>query len=447
MQEKIEGRFLGLIPLLIFIVIYLGAGIFFQMQGVEKAFYQFPAPIAMLFGVFTAFILFKGKIEEKFKVFLEGCGNRDIMTMCLIYLLAGAFATVTKKIGGVDSTVNLGLTFIPTQFLSAGLFIIASFVSTATGTSVGAIVSLAPIAVGLAQKGGISTPLILAALMSGAMFGDNLSIISDTTIASTGTQNVEMKAKLKVNSKVAIPAGIISIILFIILGNTGSTNVIIEKHDYQLIKLLPYICVFVFSILEFNVFSILASGIVVSSVIGLFMGTFTPIQLCNEIYNGFTGMTDIFLLSLFTGGIGALITKAGGIQWIVDWVQKHIVGPKSAQLGIGALVSIADLAVANNTVAILLIGPIAKKISEKYNLSPKNVAAILDIFSCIFQGIIPYGAQMLILLEATSGSVSPIQVIPLLWYQFLLGLFTIVFIIMRKQEDNFPVGACDEELV
>lgn len=433
MQEETKGRFFGLIPLLIFIAIYLGAGIFFQMQGVEKAFYQFPAPIAMLLAVFTAFILFKGKIEEKFKIFLDGCGNRDIMTMCLIYLLAGAFATITKKIGGVDSTVNLGLTFIPVQFLTAGLFVIASFVSTATGTSVGAIVSLAPIAIGLAEKSGISTPLILSALMSGAMFGDNLSIISDTTIASTGTQNVEVKAKLKVNSKIAIPAAIISIFLFVIFGNINSTDVIIQKYDYQLIKLLPYLCVFIFSILEFNVFAILASGIIVSSIIGLILGTFTPFQLANEIYNGFTGMTDIFLLSLFTGGVGALITKAGGIQWIVEWIEKHIVGPRSAQLGIGILVSIADLAVANNTVAILLIGPIAKKISEKYNLSSKNVAAILDIFSCIFQGLIPYGAQMLILLEATSGKVSPIQLIPLLWYQFLLGIFTILFIVFKNK--------------
>lgn len=433
MENKAKPSFVGLIPFLIFVAIYLGTGVVLQMKGVGMAFYQLPAPVAVFVGIIAAFILFKGSIMEKFDTFLEGCGHQDIITMCIIYLLAGAFAGVSKAMGGVDATVNMGLTYIPAHYIAAGLFIIASFISTATGTSVGAIVSITPIAVGLAEKSGVPLPLILAAVMGGAMFGDNLSVISDTTIAATKTQGVEMRDKFRVNLYIAAPAAIITIILLLVFGKPDHVPHI-EVLAYNFLKVLPYLVVLVLAITGINVFVVLTSGIFLSGIIGLAHGDFTLLSLTNEIYNGFLGMNEIFLLSLLTGGLATMSTKAGGIQWLIEQIQKIIVGKKSAKIGVGLLVAVTDMAVANNTVAIIINGSIAKKICQKYNVDLRESAAILDIFSCIFQGLIPYGAQMLILLGFTAGKVSPLDIIPLLWYQLLLFIFTVVFIFFSINE-------------
>ena len=438
-QENIKASFKGLVPFFVFIGIYLGSGLVLQSQGVELAFYQLPAPIAAFAGIVTAFILFKGTISEKFTTFVKGCGHQDIIIMCIIYLLAGAFAGVSKAMGGVDSTVNLGLTYIPAQYIAAGLFIIAGFISTATGTSVGAIVAIAPIAVGLAEKGGLSLPLVLSAVMGGAMFGDNLSIISDTTIAATRTQGVEMKDKFRVNILITAPAAIITVILLIIFGRPEILPEV-QNYDFSLIKILPYLFVLGFSLIGMNVFLVLTGGIALSGVIGLIYGDFTILTFSKEVYNGFVGMNEIFLLSFLTGGLAAMVTKAGGIQWLLEKVQRSIKGPKTAQLGIGALVGLTDMAVANNTVAIIINGSIAKKLCRKYEVDPRKSAAILDIFSCIAQGFIPYGAQMLILVGFTGGKVTPLEVMPLLWYQQLLLLSVIISVhipfadgLMRKK--------------
>ena len=433
MENKAKPSFVGLIPFLIFVAIYLGTGVVLQMKGVGMAFYQLPAPVAVFVGIIAAFILFKGTIMEKFDTFLEGCGHQDIITMCIIYLLAGAFAGVSKAMGGVDATVNMGLTYIPAHYIAAGLFIIASFISTATGTSVGAIVSITPIAVGLAEKSGVPLPLILAAVMGGAMFGDNLSVISDTTIAATKTQGVEMRDKFRVNLYIAAPAAIITIILLLVFGKPDHVPHI-EVLAYNFLKVLPYLVVLILAITGINVFVVLTSGIFLSGIIGLAHGDFTLLSLTNEIYNGFLGMNEIFLLSLLTGGLATMSTKAGGIQWLIEQIQKIIVGKKSAKIGVGLLVAVTDMAVANNTVAIIINGSIAKKICQKYNVDLRESAAILDIFSCIFQGLIPYGAQMLILLGFTAGKVSPLDIIPLLWYQLLLFIFTVVFIFFSINE-------------
>lgn len=433
MENKAKPSFVGLIPFLIFVAIYLGTGVVLQMKGVGMAFYQLPAPVAVFVGIIAAFILFKGSIIEKFDTFLEGCGHQDIITMCIIYLLAGAFAGVSKAMGGVDATVNMGLTYIPAHYIAAGLFIIASFISTATGTSVGAIVSITPIAVGLAEKSGVPLPLILATVMGGAMFGDNLSVISDTTIAATKTQGVEMRDKFRVNLYIAAPAAIITIILLLVFGKPDHVPHI-EVLAYNFLKVLPYLVVLILAITGINVFVVLTSGIFLSGIIGLAHGDFTLLSLTNEIYNGFLGMNEIFLLSLLTGGLATMSTKAGGIQWLIEQIQKIIVGKKSAKIGVGLLVAVTDMAVANNTVAIIINGSIAKKICQKYNVDLRESAAILDIFSCIFQGLIPYGAQMLILLGFTAGKVSPLDIIPLLWYQLLLFIFTVVFIFFSINE-------------
>ena len=433
MENKSKPSFIGLIPLLIFVIIYLGTGIVLQMKGVAMAFYQLPSPVAVFVGIIFAFIMFKGTIIEKFDTFLEGCGHQDIITMCIIYLLAGAFAGVSKAMGGVDATVNMGLTYIPAHYIAAGLFIIAAFISTATGTSVGAIVSITPIAVGLAEKSGVPLPLILAAVMGGSMFGDNLSVISDTTIAATKTQGVEMRDKFRVNLYIAAPAAILTIILLLIFGKPDHIPHI-EVLTYNFLKVLPYLVVLILAIVGLNVFVVLTSGIFLSGIIGLAYVNFTLLSLTNEIYAGFMGMNEIFLLSLLTGGLAAMSTKAGGIQWLIEQIQKIIIGKKSAKIGVGLLVAVTDMAVANNTVAIIINGSIAKRICQKYNVDLRESAAILDIFSCIFQGLIPYGAQMLILLGFTAGKVSPLDVIPLLWYQLLLFIFTSIFIFFSINE-------------
>ena len=424
-MESKKSSFIGLVPFIIFILVYLGSGIYFQVKGVEMAFYQLPAPVAIFVGIIFAFLLFKGTMNHKFDSFLKGCGEENIIIMCIIYLLAGAFASVSKSMGGVDATVNFGLTYVPTQYITAGMFIIAAFIATATGTSVGSIVALGPIAVGLAEKSGLSMPIILAALMGGAMFGDNLSVISDTTIAATRTQGVEMRDKFRVNLTIALPAAIITIILLLVFGKP---EVIPEAqtYSYSVIKIIPYILVLGLSLVGINVFVVLTLGILVSGVIGFAYGEFTLLKYAQGIYGGFTGMTEIFLLSLLTGGLAVMVREAGGIDWLIEKIQKIIVGKKSAILGIGLLVGLVDVAVANNTVAIIINGPIAKKISNQYKVDPRKTATILDIFSCIAQGAIPYGAQMLILLGFTQGAVSFLDVFPLLWYQGLLLVLSIV---------------------
>ncbi|MCY6958041.1 Na+/H+ antiporter NhaC family protein [Clostridium brassicae] len=427
-QSKVKANGIALIPFLVFVGIYLGAGIYLdKVKHAEMAFYQLPAPVAAFAGIVVAFFLLKGTINEKFESFVEGCGNSDIIIMCVIYLLAGAFAAVSKAMGGVDSTVNLGLTLIPVQYITAGLFVIAGFISIATGTSVGAIAALGPIAVGVATKAGLSMPLTLAAVCGGAMFGDNLSVISDTTIAATRTQGCEMRDKFRVNIFIAAPAAIITIVLLLIFGHP-TTIPAMQAYDYNLIKVLPYIFVLVLALAGMNVFAVLTGGIVLSGAIGLIYGNLGFLTFGQQIFEGFKGMIDIFILSMLTGGLANMVTKAGGIQFLLDGIQKVIKGKKSAEIGIAALVSLTDAAVANNTVAIIINGPIAKELCEKYKVDPRRSASLLDTFSCVFQGLIPYGAQMLILLSFTKGAVSPGQVIPLLWYQQLLVVSAIISI-------------------
>ena len=332
-MDNIKSSFKGLIPFFVFIGLYLGTGIYLDLKGTELAFYQLPAPVAIFAGIISAFIIFKGSIEEKFNNFVKGCGHSDIIIMCSIYLLAGAFATVSKSMGGVDATVNLGLTYIPVHYIAVGLFLIASFISTATGTSVGAIVSIAPIAVGLADKTGISMGIILASVLGGAMFGDNLSIISDTTIAATRTQNVNMRDKFRVNLYIAAPAAILTVFLLFFFGKPDQLTEI-GNYSYNLVKVLPYIFVLILSVVGLNVFLVLTAGILLSGIIGLYYGDFTLLSFSKEIYNGFVGVNEIFLLSLLTGGLAAMVTKAGGIQWLMDTIEKRVKGPKSAQIGI-----------------------------------------------------------------------------------------------------------------
>lgn len=427
MQGKVKSNPTALIPFLVFILIYLGSGIILQSQGVEMAFYQFPAPIAVFIGVVAAFIMLKGSINEKFDTFVAGCGDNNIIIMCVIYLLAGAFSAVSKAMGGVDSTVNLGLALIPPQFVTAGVFAIACFISLATGTSCGTMAAITPIAVGLADKAGLNLPLVMAAVIGGSMFGDNLSVISDTTIAATRTQGCEMRDKFRMNLLIALPAAIITFIFLLVFGRPVEI-VEVGNYQYDLIKVLPYVFVLILSVMGLNVFAVLVGGIAFSGILGLAYGQMNILTLAQTTWNGFLSMIDIFIVSMLTGGLAKMVTEAGGLQYLLDKIKGMIKGRKSAEVGIAALVSVTDMAIANNTVSIIINGPIAKEISHEYKVDPRRSASLLDIFACVMQGALPYGAQILMVGSFTKGAVMPLDVIPLLWYQQLLAISAIISI-------------------
>lgn len=421
--SKEKGNAFALIPLFVFIFTFLGAGI------ILNDFYAFPSPVAVLVGIIAAFLLFKSSTEDKVETLIAGCGESKIMTMCLIYLLAGAFAVVSKAMGGVDAVVNLGINTIDVAYFPLGIFLIASFLSTATGTSVGAIVAIGPIAVALADKSGASLPLISGALLGGSMLGDNLSMISDTTIAATQSLGCDLKDKFKINLFIAFPAAVFTILVFFYLGlNSDIVTVAIAKSDFSWIAIVPYILVIVLAVVGVNVFSTLLIGTLLAGIIGYFSGSFTLMEFTQKIYEGFTSMTDIFLLSMLTGGLAAMVDKAGGITYLLVQIKKRIKSKKSAQAGIGAIVGFANLAIANNTVSIVITGPIAKEINDEYNLNPKKTAAILDIFSCIIQGILPYGAQVLLILSYANGKLDFFDLISNAWYHLFLLVFTLVAI-------------------
>ena len=426
-MTKTNGSFTAIIPLLIFVFIFLGAGIY------NNDFYALPSPIAALIGIVSAFILFKGKMNHKIDTFLKGCGDGKILTMCIIYLLAGAFATVSKATGSVDTIVNLGLNYISAEYFPVGIFVIASFLSFASGTSVGSIVTLGPIVIDLAEKSGSPLGLIGAALLSGAIFGDNLSVISDTTIAATQSMGCDMKDKFRANFKLALPAALMAILIFVLIGfNQEPTSVVMEQKDFNFMLILPYLLVITLSIIGINVFIVLFSGLLFAGVLGMAYGTFGLMDFAKNTYEGFTSMTEIFLLSLLTGGLAALVEKAGGINFLLRNINKIISSKKTALLGIGGLVSLANFCVANNTIAILISGKVSKEITDRYELKPQESASVLDIFACYVQGIIPYGAQILILISLSNFKMSYSDLVLNSFYLHLLLVITLGSIIFKS---------------
>lgn len=437
-----KGHGAALLPFLLFIVIYLGAGLIFQAQGVDMAFYQFPSVTAMFIAVLAAFFMGKGTIDEKFAVFAKGAANVNVLTMLIIYILAGAFSTVASEMGGRDATVNLGLSIVPVQFLAAGVFIISAFMGTATGTSMGTISAIVPIAVGVADKGGLSIPLFLGACVGGAMFGDNLSMISDTTIAATRTQGCEMRDKFRVNFFIALPAAVVTIILLLIFGRPETVTPLGDL-SYNIIKVVPYLLVLVLALVGMNVFLVLTIGIFSAGIVGMATASMTIAGFAQAIWNGFTGMNEVFFLSLFCGGLSEMIAHNGGITWLVEKLRGMMKGNKSAQVGIAALVSLADCATANNTVAIIVSGNVAKDMSREYKVDPRRTASLLDVFSCVFQGIIPYGAQLLTAAALTVSygvTINTVDIIPNLWYCWILAVVGIASIFIP-----FADGICRKD--
>ena len=451
-EPKKKANGLALLPFVIFIVIFLGAGLYYQAQGVEMAFYQFPSVAAMFIAVLIAFLMTKGSIDERFALFSKGAANVDVLTMLMIFLLAGAFSTVAGEMGGRDATINLGLSIIPVHFLAAGVFIISAFMGTATGTSMGTISAIVPIAVGVADKGGLSIPLFLGACVGGAMFGDNLSMISDTTIAATRSQGCEMKDKFRVNFLIALPAAIVTIVLLLIFGRP-ETVTDLGNLEYSIIKVIPYILVLVLALSGLNVFLCLTIGIFSAGIVGLLTASMTLSTFAQAIYNGFISMNETFFLSLFCGGMAEMVTHNGGIEWLVQTLGKMMKGNKSSQIGIAALVSLADCAVANNTIAIILSGPMAQKMAKAHKVDPRRTASLLDVFSCVFQGIIPYGAQLLSASSLTAAygvAISTVEIIPNIWYCWILAVVAVasIFIpfadgITRKDPWNYEYDCAE----
>ena len=428
---KKRGSGLALLPFLLFIVIYLGAGLLLQARGEEMAFYQFPSVTAMFIAVLAAFCMGKGSINEKFSIFARGAANENVLTMLMIYILAGAFSTVAKAMGGVDSTVNLGLSVIPVQLLTAGVFVISAFMGTATGTSMGTITTIVPIVVGVADRSGLSIPMLLGACVGGAMFGDNLSMISDTTIAATRTQGCELRDKFKVNFFIALPAAAITVVILLLVGRP-ETVAPMGDLSFSIVKVLPYVAVLVLALIGVNVFLTLTIGIFSAGIIGMIGGELTVFTFAQAIWDGFTGMSEIFFLALFCGGLSEMIAHNGGITWLIEKLRGMMKGNKSAQVGVAALVSLADCATANNTVAIIVSGNVARDISREYKVDPRRTASLLDVFSCVFQGIIPYGAQLLTAATLTTLNydivMSPVEIVPYMWYCWILAAFGLLSI-------------------
>ncbi|KGJ48330.1 sodium:proton antiporter [Clostridium sp. NCR] len=428
-KEVKRGNPLALLPLGVFLVLFVGSGI------ITGDFYKMPALVAFLIAGGIALLFNKKEnLETKMNVFCKGAGDTNIILMVIIFLLAGAFSSVAKAMGGVDSTVNLSLSILPSNLLVAGLFIIGCFISISMGTSVGTIAALAPIALGVAQKTGIPVPLVIGAVVGGAMFGDNLSMISDTTIAAVRTQGCELKDKFKMNFLIVLPAAIATAIILTVV-TLGYGNVATQSYEYDIIKVLPYILVLAGALIGVNVFVLLGSGILFAGAVGIFSNSFSILGFIGAISEGLGGMYELSLLVIVVGGVVSLIKFNGGIDYILHFITSKIKSKKGAEFGIAALVSVIDLCTANNTIAIVTAGPLAKDIAEKYDIDPRKTASILDIFSSCWQGVIPYGAQLLT--AAGIAGISPVEIIKYLYYpglMFICGIAAITFsqVVVKK---------------
>lgn len=425
MEKEKKGRAIALLPIGVFLIIFLGAGIVF------KDFYAMPAIVAFLIALFVAFLQNKElSFNKKIEVIAKGVGEENIITMSLIFLCAGGFSGAVTAAGGVDSTVNLGLSLIPAHFAVAGLFLIGCFISVSMGTSMGTIAALAPIAVGISEKTGFALSICIGAVVCGAMFGDNLSMISDTTIAAVKTQGCEMKDKFKANFFIVLPAAIITVLIFWFV--TRNMNFHLEENlSYSLWEVLPYMVVLLGALIGINAFVVLISGIVISLIVGVSMGHIALSEMFQVVGNGVTSMYDITVISIIVACIVSLVKEHGGIQFILNLIKSKINGRRGAEFGIALLALFVDACTANNTVAIVMTGPIAKEISEEFDVDPRRSASLLDMFTSVGQGIIPYGAQLLS--AATLTGLTPLQIIPNLYYPLLMGVCGVLAIIFRPQ--------------
>lgn len=422
MKETKKGNAWALFPLLLFMLLFLGVGI------ISGDFTTMPLNVAITITVIVALLMNrKEKFATKVEVFTKGAGHSNIILMMLIFILAGAFSTTTEKMGGVTSTVNLGLSLIPENLIIVGLFIICMFVSISMGTSVGTVAAIAPVGFGFAQATDVSAALAMATVVGGAMFGDNLSMISDTTIAAVRTQHTKMKDKFKVNFRIVLPGAILTIVVLFFLTN-GISMDHSKSYDFQLVKVIPYLLVLILALVGVNVIIVLIGGTVLSGIIGLIDGSFGWKGLLSAVSKGIISMEDIAMIALLIGGLVGLIQHNGGIDWLLNVVRGRVKSKRGAEIGIASLVSVADIATANNTISIIMSGPLAKNIADEYDVDPRKSASILDIFGGCFQGLLPYSPQ--VISAAGVAGISPFLLVPYSIYPIMLGVCGLIAILI-----------------
>ena len=438
-MKKEKGNAIALLPIGVFLILYLGLGILFEyVMKIPMGFYNVPIVVAFLAAILVACLQNREvSFDRKLEIMAHGVGDKNIITMLLIFLTAGSFVGVVGR-SSAESVAYFMLTLIPARFSVAVLFVVACFVSVAMGTSVGTITLLVPIAAAVSSASGFDLAFCVASVMGGAMFGDNLSFISDTTIAACNGQGCEMKDKFRENFWIAFPAALITLVLILIL----SFQTEIQGHvsqSYHLLQILPYVLVLVGGIIGINVFVVLLTGIVSGAIIMLAGGHITPVDLLTNMGSGVYGMFETCMVAILVAAMCALIREYGGFDALLDWIHKIFRGRKGGQLGMGLLVGTMDIATANNTVAIVMANPIAREMAQEYGITPRKTASLLDTFSCIFQGIIPYGAQMLVAISAVNelgGEISAFQIIPKLFYPMFLLLMSIITIMRSEKMDK-----------
>lgn len=411
--ENFPPNPLALIPLGVFLISYLVVSL------AAGDFYKMPITVAFVLACVVAVAMSRGgSLHNRIERFCKGASNPNLMLMILIFILAGAFAQTAKTMGAVDATVNLTLAILPGNILAAGLFLAGCVISVSVGTSVGTIVALIPVAAGLAQQTGMPLALMSAVVVSGAMFGDNLSFISDTTIVATRSQGCKMTDKFKTNFSIVMPLALLTTVLYILAGSSATQA--FSPTTVEWIKVLPYIAVLLAAILGMNVMLVLLGGTLLCGVIGLGSGTFGIWEWTTAIGAGINNMGELIIVTLLAGGMLEMIRYNGGLAWIIHKATARISSKKGAELSLAAIVSFANVCTANNTIALIMAGPIAKEIAQKFNIAPNRSASLLDIFSCFVQGIIPYGAQLL--MAASLANVSPLHIMKYLYYPYLLGI-------------------------
>ncbi|MDD6191124.1 MAG: Na+/H+ antiporter NhaC family protein [Firmicutes bacterium] len=428
-----EPRGVALLPILIFLVVYLGSGIYYEYINPPEGgmgFYVMSVVVAFMISLTVAFCQNRAlSFNEKITVCAKGIGDDNITIMLFIFLMAGAFSGIASEAGGAASTANMLLNIIPANFAIPGLFIIACLISMAMGTSCGTITVLTPIAMNVAMSASLNLPFCVATIVGGAMFGDNLSFISDTTIAATKTQGVEMKAKFRENLKIAVPAAIVTLIVIAAVCMKGGAAEL-EHFDFNTLQAIPYFIVLIAAICGINVFIVLGCGTILFAIVGLITGSLTVSTAFSSMGAGTSGMFETMIVTILVASMGALMKEYGGFEFILKVITKMFKSRKGGELGVGILTSVMDVATANNTVAIVMAGPIAKEVSERYEIRPERTASLLDIFSCVWQGIIPYGAQLLI--ASGLAGIGSITIIPFLFYPFVLLIMILLNIAFSK---------------
>lgn len=426
-----KGNWMALLPIGVFLAMYLGLGILFEyILDIPMGFYNIPIVVSFLAALLVACLQNpKLNFDDKLKIMAQGVADKNIITMILIFMTAGIFVGVVGR-SSAESVAYFLLSIIPARYAVIVLFLVSCFISLAMGTSVGTITLITPIAIAVSGGSSFGVPLCIGAVMSGAMFGDNLSFISDTTIAACNGQGCAMKDKFRANFGIALPAAIVTLIIIFIRtsGNEAGAAII---QDYNLIQIIPYLFVLIGGIIGINVFVVLLIGILSGSLIMLFTGAIEPTALLANMGSGAAGMYETTMVAILVSAICALIHEYGGFVALIDFIKRVFKSRNGGKLGMGLLVGAMDIATANNTVAIVMANPIAKEMSEEYNISPRNAASLLDTFSCIFQGVIPYGAQMLVAISTATelgSEVSAFDIMPNLYYPFMLLISSLIFI-------------------